>query len=218
MIGGRSPMRASSTFFYDIDTQRDFILPDGALHGPLAVRITPALGEITRLARERGIKIVASVDRHFPGDLELARNGGLYPDHCMDGTPGQHKIDETKPLSSFHIENAPMADVGLCSAIGFRGDVIIEKQDVDVFKGNCNARKFITRMLERYRQVVVYGVFSDICVDLAIRGLTQYQRAIYVVTDAIAPLDEVQAEQALRRWRAAGVIPIDLAYLRANLS
>ena len=61
-------MRPESTIFYDVDTQRDFLLPGGALYVSGADRIIPALAALTTMARENHIRIVCSVDRHFPDD------------------------------------------------------------------------------------------------------------------------------------------------------
>src|SRR5205807_7410666 len=97
-------MRADNTIFYDVDTQRDFLLSDGTLSVPDGERILPILTDLTKFAREHSIRIVAQVDRHFPEDPELARNGGPYPEHCMNGTAGQLKVSATAPANPMYIE------------------------------------------------------------------------------------------------------------------
>ena len=211
-------MRAETTFFYDVDTQRDFILPEGALHGPNALAIVPTLKAVTDFARERQLRIVASVCRHFPGDRELKSGGGPYPDHCMNGTDGQLKIAETKPVAPLFVGNDhDLCDVEFAALIGYRGELVIEKQDLPLFSGNRNARKLISHLFERYRDVVVYGVFTDLCVDLAVRDFAKYDRKVHVLTDAIAPLDEHNARAAIEAWKAAGIDLLSFAELRSRL-
>lgn len=87
--------------FYDIDTQNDFMNKDGALYVPDAELIKPNLKLLTDYARKNHIVVIGSVDRHFGTpeykhqEQELKIWGGPFPNHCMDGTPGQIKIPET---------------------------------------------------------------------------------------------------------------------------
>src|SRR2546430_12044321 len=117
-------MKRATTVFHDGDTQRDFLEPAGALYVPAAAPIIPNLGWLTRLARTGTprIRVVGTVCRHFAGDAELAPNGGPYPPHCLDGTPGQRKIDATAPVAPRWIENrtytAAELDALLCGEEG----------------------------------------------------------------------------------------------------
>ncbi len=92
------------TIFYDVDTQNDFMNKDYALYVPDAELIKPNLAQLTKYACEKGTPIFGSVDRHFGTEEykhregELQRNGGPFPNHCMDGTDGQLKIKETRYL------------------------------------------------------------------------------------------------------------------------
>src|SRR5262245_46363283 len=98
-------MNTATTVFYDVDAQRDFLLPGGKLYVAGGERIVPQLRELTQIARQKGIAIAGSVCRHFPTDAERRANGGLYPEHCMDGTGGQKKVEETVPRRPVWIEN-----------------------------------------------------------------------------------------------------------------
>jgi nicotinamidase/pyrazinamidase len=212
-----SKMRPERTLFYDVDTQRDFVLPGGALYVPGSERILPVLRRLTGLARRRNIRRICSTDRHFPGDRELARNGGPWPDHCMDGTPGQRKVDETaaadpRPLPAHEISAAELE-----SALGHRGELIIEKQDVDVIVGNANARSLLARLARDYDQVVIYGVYTDVCVDHAVNALLEHGSIPYVVIDAIHEIDPANAATARERWSHLGVRTITCGELEEFL-
>lgn len=206
-------MKPETTLFYDVDTQRDFILPGGKLYVPGTESIVPALAEITALARENGIRIVCSMDRHFPGDRELKRNGGKYADHCMNGTEGQKKIDETAPLNPLYIPNRELGKDEIAAAIHHKGEVIFEKQDFDIFIGNQHARTILRMLLQPYTDVVVYGVFTEVCVHHAIVGLVGLGPKVHVVSDAIADIEE-NADSFREKWRGMGVDFITLAQLR----
>ena len=199
-------MRRAAALFYDGDTQRDFFEPDGALCVPGATRIVPNLARLTRLARTGTprIRVIGTVCRHFPGDPELALNGGPYPPHCMDGTPGQRKIDATAPAAPRWIENRTYTAAELDALLG--GDeVFIEKQDVDPLVGNPNTAAVLPRLLAGVEDVVIYGVVTEICIDHAVRALLGRGPRLHVVRDAIAALDEARGLECQERWRAAGV-------------
>lgn len=189
------------TLFYDVDTQRDFMLPGGALYVAANEKILPVLKLITELARRHQIRRICSMDRHFPQDRELARNGGPWPDHCMDGTQGQRKVDETAVDDPHPLPAREISGEELETALRHRGELIIEKQDVDVVAGNANARALLSRLAREYDHFVIYGVFTDVCVDHAVNALLEAGKVPYVVLDAIHEIDPANAAAARERWR-----------------
>jgi nicotinamidase/pyrazinamidase len=197
-------MRPETTLFYDVDTQRDFILPGGRLYIAGTERIIPALWAMTELARRLSIRIVATTDRHFAGDPELERNGGKYPDHCMDGTDGQLKVEATAPLHPLIVENRELNEADRASAINWRGELIFEKQLFDAFAGNRNTAAILGAILKDYTDVVIYGVYTEVCVADAVRGLQQFGKLLHLVTDATADIGD-DGPSFRQRWREEGV-------------
>ncbi|MGO9062294.1 MAG: cysteine hydrolase family protein [Candidatus Binataceae bacterium] len=204
-MNSQKKLPAERTLFYDVDTQRDFMLPGGALYVAGSEKILPVLKRITALARRRNIRRVCSMDRHFPHDRELARNGGRWPDHCMDGTPGQRKVDETEASNPHPLPAREIGGEELESALRHRGELIIEKQDVDVIAGNANARFLLSRLAREYDHIVIYGVYTDVCVDHAVNALLEAGKVPYVVVDAIHEIDPANAAAAQARWSQRGV-------------
>jgi nicotinamidase/pyrazinamidase len=209
-------MGPETTLFYDVDTQRDFILPGGSLCIAGTERIIPALGTLTRLARRLGIRIIATTDRHFADDPELERNGGKYPDHCMDGTDGQLKVDATAPLHPLFVENRELSDAERTAAIKWRGELIFEKQLFDAFAGNRNTFAILSAILEDYTDVVLYGVYTEVCVADAIRGLGQFGRSLHLVTDATADIDH-EGSAFRAHWQAKGIQLTTVNNIRSRL-
>jgi nicotinamidase/pyrazinamidase len=211
-------MNPATTLFYDIDTQRDFILPEGKLYVPRAERILPQLEELTRIARQMGVAIAGSVDRHFPTDREFQSNGGAYPEHCMDGTDGQKKVEATFPRRPIWIENRAYPVAELQALLRRDGELYIEKQDVDLFAGNRNAAYVLDTLLQGKEDVVVYGVVTEICVDLALAALKDRPVRLHVPVDAIAALSEERGKETLEKWRRWGIHLTTVAEVKAELS
>ena len=84
---------------WDVDTQVDFVMPHGKLYVPGAEETLPAMARLVGWARERGIVHVASADDHELTDPEISEQPDFrttYPPHCLRGTRGAEKVDETR--------------------------------------------------------------------------------------------------------------------------
>lgn len=211
-------MRPRTTLFYDVDTQRDFMVPEGKLYVPGAERIFPQLATLTQYARQHGIRVVGSVDRHRPTDPELQANGGEYPEHCMSDTPGQAKVAATTPRQPTWLENRVYSDAELLELLRQPGEMYIEKQRFDVFAGNRNAARVFDILLRGKADVVVYGVVTEVCVDHAISGLRDRPVGIYVVVDAIAALDVARGQATVEKWKQWGIHLTTVREVVASLS
>lgn len=209
-------MHPKTTVFLDVDTQRDFLLPNGELSVAGADRIILKLAEVTNLARELGIRIIASVDCHLPTDHELQRNGGEYPDHCMASTEGQKKIDATAPRNPLYIPTHELTLHQIKTALAHQGETIFEKQLFDVFAGNPNTNTLLPVLLKTCEDLVVYGVYTEVCVRDAIAGLLKMGPRLHVLTDATADIGaEGHAHRA--RWQTQGVELLTVNELKSRL-
>ena len=77
--------------FWDVDTQRDFMLPGGKLYVPGAEKLIPNLNRLTDESRKDRVFLVSDACIHTPDDPEFQR----FPPHCVRGTPGAEIIPET---------------------------------------------------------------------------------------------------------------------------
>ena len=181
-----------TTVFFDIDSQWDFLYPAGALYVPGGERIVPAIARLNHWAAARGIPVVSTTDAHTEDDPEFR----VWPHHCVAGTLGQHKAEATLLENRVIVPNRP-CDL----AIGGAQQIIIEKQNVDVFTAP-NLTRVIDALAAEH--CVIYGVVTEICVLFAARGLLKSGRAVTVVTDAIETLKAENSRSALAEIAAAG--------------
>jgi len=180
--------------FWDVDTQVDFMLPEGKLYVPGAETIIPTLAALTNWAARHEVLVVASTDAHQRDDEEFS----LYPPHCLASTPGQKKIPETTLSPQFTIPNRPRAE--LPDAARYQ-QIIIEKQKFDVFT-NPNTEAFLARLGKP--EIVLYGVVTEICVSAATRGLLDRGYRVTVMEDAIHHLDQQKGHAFLEEVRQRG--------------
>jgi nicotinamidase/pyrazinamidase len=195
------------SIFWDVDTQHDFMDADGKLYVPDAESIKPNLRRLTEYARERGIRIVASADDHVAGHRELSATPDFhetFPEHCMRGTRGAEKIEETALASPMVIEPQAMSHGDLSRRLSsHEGDILLRKHWFDVFT-NPNAETVLD--VWSPTEVVVYGVALDVCNKYAIEGMLERGvPQIYAVIDATKPIHADAAGALLDRWEREGV-------------
>jgi nicotinamidase/pyrazinamidase len=180
------------TAFLDVDTQLDFVYPAGALYGPGAERIVPAIERLNRYAAAHSFPVLSTTDAHAEDDPEFAS----WPPHCIAGTIGQHKPAATLLEKRIVIPNHD-AEFSLEGA----QQIVLEKQTIDAFATRTLSRLLDALPADRF---VVYGVLTEICVFCAARGLLARKKQVLVVADAVHALSEEKAEQSFNEIRNLG--------------
>jgi nicotinamidase/pyrazinamidase len=195
------------TLFWDVDTQIDFMHPDGELYVPGAEEIVPRLQRLSDAARRLGLPVVMSADDHEATDAEISLDPDFsttYPPHCMRGTPGRERIAATRRPEALVIGHQELPVDELRHRLAAAGDaVLLLKKTVDVFS-NPNTEN-VVRALSPGR-IVIYGVALDVCNAQAVEGLWHRgYRHLAVVTDATRALDAEAGEALLEEWAARGI-------------
>ena len=185
---------------WDVDTQVDFMLPDGKLYVPGAEETIPAMKRLVDAARAAGVVHVASADDHELTDPEISDDPDFqstYPPHCLRGTRGARKIPETDQEDPVPITLEPLPDQYLAGR-----EFLLLKKSFDVFS-NPNAERLLGRL--NPDEVVVFGVATDVCDDAAIRGILDRGHRVRFVEDAARGLDESRTARCTAAWRESGV-------------
>jgi nicotinamidase/pyrazinamidase len=165
--------------FVDVDTQRDFLEPSGALYVTGSEAIVANLRRLSDFARRHGIPVLATACAHTPDDPELR----VFPPHCLIGTHGQARIDATAwpgsrvlPPDGRHEGEPPL-------------HLTVEKREYDLF-GHPDADRLVALYDRDRPRFVVYGVATDYCVRAVVSGLLDRGCRVAVVVDAIRAIDQ----------------------------
>lgn len=193
--------------FWDVDTQHDFMDPDGKLYVKGAELIKPKLEQLTMYAHAHGIQIVASSDDHELEHAEISATPDFietFPPHCMRGTTGAEKIPETRLVSPMVIEPDPIPHETLVRRLASHdADVLLRKHRFDVFS-NPNT----STVIEAWdpTEVVIYGVTLDYCVRYALDGLIDLGiPTIHLVLDATKAIAADAVEPLVATWKKQDV-------------
>lgn len=188
--------------FFDIDTQLDFMLPAGALYGPGAENLIPAVARLNRYAGEHGIPLISSTDAHPEDSREFSE----WPPHCVAGTFGQQKPSATLLTPRVTIPRAARFDLG--SLDPSAKQIVIEKDDLDIFS-NPNLPAVLDKL--DATECYVYGVFIDYCVKCALMGLVRSGRRVFLIRDAAASIAKQAGDIVIDEFLAAGGSLITIA-------
>lgn len=183
-------MNSSETLFWNVDTQIDFVEPEGKLYVQGAELLKPLWKQITQLASEKNICVVNTADYHCRTSAELSKTPDFistFPEHCMANTSGAEYLDETKP------DNPLVFDWDkeylTFDALRTVRNIIIRKDAFDVFAGNPHTEAILKILAPK--TVVVYGVTTNVCVNNAVVGLAKRVEKVYVLKDAIKELPNI---------------------------
>ena len=186
----------NETVFVDIDTQFDFMNPNGALYVPDAENIIDNIKRLFDYAKEHKIKILSSTDAHQVDDPEFK----LFPPHCVKDTPGNQKIEASTCKDNIIIENI---EQDITESMLDHEQIIVESQTFDIFD-SINTDE-IAKKLDA-RSYVVFGVAADYCVKAAVLGLLKYGYNVSLVTDATKAITKEGKEEALKEMKDVGAV------------
>jgi len=202
--------QGKGTAVYETDVENDFSYRTGALfvngqkpwmNKPYGAEAAlPNIIAIHNYANENGFGILGSVDRHFYEDAELIRNkGGVFDDHCMNGTAGQLRLKELEPQKDVYVrdKDGPMfgtriyTEEELFRYANSDAQIIFEKQSYDV-NTNPNFKPALKMLIDRgLKEIIFDGFATDYCVKAAVLAVAKYRDefnadlGLYVVKDAI---------------------------------
>jgi nicotinamidase/pyrazinamidase len=182
--------------FWEVDMQRDFVLPDGKLYVPGAERLLPNIRRLTDAARQGRVFLVSHGDFHAPNDPEFQ----MFPPHCVKGTQGSELVPEALTEKVVRIPNDP--DAKLPEDLSKYQQILLEKQTLDIFQSR-HADELVQK-LGNHAEFVVFGVVTEYCVKFAAQGLLQRGRRVAIVRDAIETLKKEDGENTLAELRRSG--------------
>jgi len=167
-----------------VDVQRDFC-PGGALAVPDGDRVDPVLN---RWLAVPGIMKLATRDWHPPTHCSFRRNGGPWPEHCVQGTAGA--------------ELHPDLDAAAFDGIVNKGT----DPSREAYSG-FDAPELLQRLRQRgIERIWVGGLATEYCVRATVLDGLRHGFRVLVIADAIRGI-ELKAgdcERAIEEMRHAG--------------
>ena len=187
----------STTALIVVDVQNDFADPAGSLFVKGAADVVRMVNGETRRATEAGAFVVYTQDWHPESTAHFAKDGGIWPVHCVGGTWG----------ADFHPE---LSVVGPSIKKGSNGEDGYSGFTMRVPTTGATLPTELEGLLRAKDvvKVVVVGLATDYCVSATALDASRLGFGTEVLQDAIAAVDlaEGDGDRARAAMVAAGCV------------
>ncbi|RUO23938.1 nicotinamidase [Aliidiomarina minuta] len=170
-----------------VDVQNDFC-PGGKLGVEDGDTIVPVLNQWIAQAETHQLPVFASRDWHPLGHLSFSEQGGPWPEHCVQDTPG----------AAFHSDlQLPKNSILISKGARF------DKDQYSAFDDTGLAEELHKRGIKR---LWVGGLAQEVCVQATALDAREAGFETLLIQKATRAIDAKDGEQALKKMRDAGVI------------
>jgi len=187
----------SKTALVVVDMQNDFADPQGSLHVPGGAALLPVINEEIERAAAAGALVVYSQDWHPETTHHFAKDGGIWPVHCVGGTWGAEFYPGLNVL-----EGAESIRKGTGGEDGY---------SVFSVRDTRTGARYPTELEDILRsrgieRVVIVGLATDYCVKETALDALRLGFDVEVMRRAVAAVDREpgDGERALEAVAAAG--------------
>ncbi len=167
-----------STALVVVDVQNDFADSEGSLFVSGAPRVLGFINDEMRAARAGKAPIIRTQDWHPESTPHFAKDGGIWPVHCVANTWG----------AQFHpglVELGTVIRKGVGGEDGYSGFTVRDPET-----GEETPTGLDTILKDAgVTDVVVIGLATDYCVSATALDAVRYGFATTVLTDGIAAVD-----------------------------
>lgn len=191
----RVPRYDAATALLVVDVQNDFADPAGSLHVRDGESVVPLIGAQVAAAAAAGARVYYTQDWHPPSTPHFARDGGIWPVHCVADTWGA-QLHPDLPVEG------PVVRKGQHGEDGYSGFTM---------RDPLSGRTEPTELEDLLRaagveRLVVAGLATDYCVEATVLDARALGFEVTVLTSAIRAVDlsEGDGRRALEHMRLAG--------------
>ena len=184
-----------------VDVQNDFADPAGGLSVAAGSSIIPAINAEIASASAGGALVVYTQDWHPPSTPHFAKDGGIWPVHCVAATWGAELHPDLLEVAGGRIRK------GINGEDGYSGFTM---RDADTGETIPTELEDLLRAREIER-VVVCGLATDYCVKATAVDASTLGFETQLLPDAVRAVDlnPGDGERAIAAMRDAGVAVLE---------
>lgn len=188
-----------------VDVQNDFC-PGGSLAVPGGDLIIPGINQYIKVFRKKGRPVLVSRDWHPSGSVHFTAGGGIWPEHCLQGSEG----------ARFH-PDLDLPDTALIISKGMDPE---RDDSYSGFQAVSEDGKSLHELLEEKRIVHLFvcGLATDYCVKSTVLDALTHGFSVTLLEDAIRGVDlkPGDSEKAIAEMISAGAETSDISGLETG--
>lgn len=187
---------SATTALLVVDVQNDFADPNGSLFVQGAPRVLDFVNAQIEDAASNGALVVRTQDWHPESTPHFAKDGGIWPDHCVAGTWGA----DIHPAVT---ADGPIVQKGVGGEDGYSGFTIRDPET------GVETPTELHQLLQSHEitDVTVIGLATDYCVKETAIDAAELGYATTLLADGISAVDLEPGDgtRAIAAMIAAGV-------------
>jgi nicotinamidase/pyrazinamidase len=179
-----------------VDVQHDFADPDGGLYVRGGEEVVPVVNAEIAAARAAGAPVLYTQDWHPPTTPHFAKDGGVWPVHCVRDTWG----------AEFHEDldvDGPVVRKGVDGGDGYSGFSVR-----DPVSGEEDETQLGHLLREAgVRRIVIVGLAGDYCVRTTALDARRlgYEVVVPLAATRFVELEDGDTDRTVAELREAGV-------------
>jgi nicotinamidase/pyrazinamidase len=188
-----------------VDLQNDFADPGGGLPVDGGTDIIPTVNAEIAAARGAGGLVVFTQDWHPPSTPHFAKDGGIWPVHCVANTWGA----EIHPQVTVS-DDAPRVRKGANGEDGYSGFTMR-----DPVSGETKPTELESILRDHgIERIVVCGLATDYCINATALDARRLGFPTFILLDAMRAVDLTKGDgqRAIAAMQGAGCEPWQAAY------
>jgi nicotinamidase/pyrazinamidase len=185
----------ATTALLVVDVQNDFADPEGNLYVRGGEGVVPLAGEAVTAAQNASSAVVYTQDWHPASTPHFAKDGGIWPVHCVAETWGA-------ALHPGLLVHGPVVRKGINGEDGYSGFSVRDPRS-----GESSSTQLQSLLAPSIRRLVIVGLAGDYCVkETALDGVRLgYAVDVPLALTRFVALEPGDAGRTVEDLRAAGV-------------
>jgi nicotinamidase/pyrazinamidase len=185
----------ATTALLVVDVQNDFADPEGNLYVRGGEGVVPLAGEAVTAAQNASSAVVYTQDWHPASTPHFAKDGGIWPVHCVAETWGA-------ALHPGLLVHGPVVRKGINGEDGYSGFSVRDPRS-----GESSSTQLQSLLAPSIRRLVIVGLAGDYCVkETALDGVRLgYAVDVPLALTRFVALEPGDADRTVEDLRAAGV-------------